>query len=135
MVLQKDWKVFLSNSLPPTFEAMNLEFLNFSTDSTIFWQISAHFCSLKDEFEGNSHFWYHGWKISPNILHSIHFYAFSKLENLIIQWIYYCNDFVLILHSYCCWLFKRNQWTNELIFKTPTLYFIQSAKRKKYVMH
>ena len=36
IVHQNNRKVFLSILLPPTFEAMNLDFMNFSTDSTIF---------------------------------------------------------------------------------------------------
>ena len=36
MVLQNVWKVFHSFLLPPPFETINLDFLHFSTDSTIF---------------------------------------------------------------------------------------------------
>ena len=40
-------KIFARLFWPPPFEMISLDFLHFSTDSTIFWQVSASFCSLK----------------------------------------------------------------------------------------
>ena len=40
IVLQNDRKDFLSISLPPTFEAMNLDFMNFSLTSQLTQQFS-----------------------------------------------------------------------------------------------